>query len=100
MREAMEKAKELEKKPVPTTEEIVGIYKEGLQEAEKLRKLLSPEWFVKDVHEKPKKAKTKKTKKKTTKPKKKSKTKSTAKTKRKPKRTRKKSSSTRKKKSL
>ena len=48
VRKAMEKAKELERIPVPTKEEIVAIYKEGLEEAEKLRKLLKPQWFVRD----------------------------------------------------
>jgi hypothetical protein len=48
VRKAMEKAKELEKIPVPSKEEIVAIYKEGLEEAEKLRKLLKPQWFVHD----------------------------------------------------
>ena len=45
---AMAKAKELEKIPQPTKEEIVSIYKEGLEEAEKLRKLLKPQWFIRD----------------------------------------------------
>ena len=49
VRKAMEKAKELEKIPVPTKEEIVAIYKDGLEEAEKLRKMLKPQWFVKDT---------------------------------------------------
>lgn len=48
VRKAMERAKELEKIPVPTKEEIVAIYKDGLEEAEKLRKLLKPQWFVHD----------------------------------------------------
>ena len=52
VRKAMEKAKELEKVPVPSKEEIVAIYKEGLEEAEKLRKLLKPQWFVGAVHAK------------------------------------------------
>ena len=52
VRKAMEKAKELEKIPVPTKEEIVAIYKEGMEEAEKLRKLLKPQWFVGDIHKK------------------------------------------------
>ncbi len=52
VRKAMVKAKELEKIPVPTKEEIVKIYKEGLEEAEKLRKLLKPSWFVADIHKK------------------------------------------------
>ncbi len=42
-------AKELEKIPGPSKEEIVMIYKEGMREAERLQKLLKPEWFVKDI---------------------------------------------------
>ena len=49
VRKAMEKAKELEKIPVPTKEEIVAIYKDGLEEAEKLRKMLKPQWFIRDT---------------------------------------------------
>jgi len=60
VRKAMQKAKELEKIPFPTKEEIVAIYKDGLEQAEKLRKLLKPEWFMLDEKE------IKKTKKKTT----------------------------------
>ncbi|MBW2970301.1 hypothetical protein KY309_01405 [Candidatus Woesearchaeota archaeon] len=52
VRKAMQKAKEIEKIPVPTKEEIVAIYKDGMKQAEKLRKLLKPQWFVKDVHKK------------------------------------------------
>ena len=52
VRKAMEKAKELEKIPVPSKEEIVAVYKEGLEEAEKLRKLLKPSWFIGDEHAK------------------------------------------------
>ena len=46
VRKAMEKAKQLEKIPAPTKQEIVSIYKEGMEESEKLRKLLKPAWFV------------------------------------------------------
>ncbi|VVB81542.1 Uncharacterised protein [uncultured archaeon] len=49
VRKAMVKAKEIEKIPVPTKEEIVSVYKEGMEEAEKLRKLLKPQWFVRDT---------------------------------------------------
>lgn len=42
-------AKELEKIPEPTEKEIVSIYKDALEEARRLQKLLKPEWFVKDV---------------------------------------------------
>ena len=48
VRKAMERAKELEKIPVPTKEEITAIYKDGLEQAEKLRKLLKPQWFIHD----------------------------------------------------
>ena len=48
VRKAMEKAKQLEKVPVPTKQEIVSIYKDGLEEAEKLRKMLKPAWFIDD----------------------------------------------------
>ncbi len=57
VRKAMEKAKELEKIPVPTKQEIVSIYKDGLEEAEKLRKLLRPEWFMHDTDAKKRKRK-------------------------------------------
>ena len=62
VRKAMEKARELEKIPVPTKEEIVAIYKDGLEEAEKLRKLLKPQWFVKDEHKKKRASSTRKKK--------------------------------------
>jgi len=52
VRNAMERAKELEKIPLPSKEEITAIYKEGLEEAEKLRKLLKPQWFIADIHKK------------------------------------------------
>ena len=62
VRKAMEKAKELEKIPVPTKEEITAIYKEGLQESEKLRKLLKPQWFVGDNRKKKRVSSTRKKK--------------------------------------
>lgn len=52
VRDAMIRAKTVEKTPVPSKEEIVAIYKDGLLEAEKLRKLLKPSWFISDVHAK------------------------------------------------
>jgi len=73
---AMKRAKELEKIPVPTDKEIVAIYKDGLKEAEKLRKLLKPHWFIADTD----KAKKKKTKRKTAKKKSKKKAKKKSKT--------------------
>ena len=57
VRKAMVKAKALEKIPVPTKQEIVSIYKDGLEEAEKLRKLLKPEWFIRDTDVKKKRKK-------------------------------------------
>lgn len=62
VRKAMEKAKELEKVPVPTKEEITATYKEGMEEAEKLRKLLKPQWFVKEQHKKKPRSSTRKKK--------------------------------------
>jgi len=97
VRNALQRAKELARKPVPTREEIVAVYKDGLEEAEKLRKLLKPEWFMNDVCKPTKKTKKKTTKKKISKKPKKTVKKTTKKTKKKAK---KKSRSTRKKKSL
>ncbi len=48
-KKALSRAKALEKIPEPSKEDIVRLYKEGLREAERLQKLLKPEWFVKDV---------------------------------------------------
>lgn len=67
VRKAMKRAKELERVPLPSKEEIVSIYKEGLEEAEKLRTLLEPEWFVKDIDAQKKGKKPKKARKKTVK---------------------------------
>jgi len=50
VKEALKKAKELEKKPVPTKAEVLSIYKEGITSAQKLNKLLKPAWFVSDKH--------------------------------------------------
>lgn len=47
---AMKLAKELEEEELPSDEEIVRIYKEGLEEAAKLNKLLKPAWFIRDPH--------------------------------------------------
>jgi hypothetical protein len=49
VRKAIVRAKEIEKIPVPSKEEIVKTYKEGMEEAAKLRKLLKPEWFIRDT---------------------------------------------------
>lgn len=50
VKEALKKSKELEKKPVPTKEEIISIYKDGIAHAQKLGKLLKPAWFVSEEH--------------------------------------------------
>ena len=49
VRQAIVRAKQIEKIPLPTREEIVKTYKEGIEEAQKLRKLLKPQWFVADI---------------------------------------------------
>jgi hypothetical protein len=56
-KKALKAAKELEKMPMPSREEIAAIYKDAMEEAKKLQKLLKPEWFVKDVDEPGKKKK-------------------------------------------
>lgn len=53
VKEALKKAKELEKKEPMTKEELVTAYKEGVSLSEKMRNLLVPSWFVKDIHQKP-----------------------------------------------
>ena len=60
VREAMKKAKELEKIPEPTDKDILKIYKDTKESVKRLHKMLEPEWFV----EEPKKKKTKKKKRK------------------------------------
>lgn len=47
-KQALKAAKELERLPMPSKEDIVRIYKEGLEEVKRLQKLLKPEWFVED----------------------------------------------------
>ncbi len=54
VKEALKKAKEIERKKLLTKEEIVKTYKEGMTQTSKLKKLLTPSWFVKDVHKKKK----------------------------------------------
>ena len=46
--EAIKKAKEVEKIPLPSDEEIVEIYKDGITQGEKLKKLLKTDWYLKD----------------------------------------------------
>lgn len=48
-KKALLAAKELEKIPEPSKEEITRIYREGIEEAHRLQRLLKPEWFVKDI---------------------------------------------------
>ncbi|MBI4147736.1 hypothetical protein HY490_00425 [Candidatus Woesearchaeota archaeon] len=46
--QAMKKAKEVENIPAPSDEEIVEIYKDGIAQGEKLKKLLKTDWYLKD----------------------------------------------------
>lgn len=46
--EALARAKELERKPLPTKKEVLSIYQEGIKNAQQLGKLLKPAWFVSD----------------------------------------------------
>ncbi len=48
VKQALAAARELEKIPMPSEKEIVSLYREGMEEAQKLNKLLKPGWFVKD----------------------------------------------------
>ncbi len=52
VKKALEQAKILEKEPepIPTREKEVELVKDTVSLAEKLKSLLKPEWFVKDVH--------------------------------------------------
>lgn len=59
VKKALAAAKELEKIPAPSDKEIVGLYKEGIEEARKLQKLLKPEWFVDDTDKQGRKLKKK-----------------------------------------
>jgi hypothetical protein len=58
-KKAIAAAKKLESIPEPSKEEIIRIYKEGMREAERLQRLLKPEWFVKDTDKPGKKLKKK-----------------------------------------
>jgi len=53
--EALEAAKKLEEQHVPTDEEVLETYRDGMSEAEKLRGMLKPSWFVKDTDSKKRK---------------------------------------------
>lgn len=58
-KKALAGARELEKIPMPSKEDVVKVYKEALEEAKRLQKLLKPEWFVKDIDRKGRKLKKK-----------------------------------------
>ena len=60
VKEALKKAKELEKERILTPKEETGIQREAVSLSEKLKKLLRPEWFIKDIHKRPKKKAVKK----------------------------------------
>lgn len=53
VKKALKAAKELERLHEPTKQEVVQLYKEGLQHARELQKLLKKEWFVKDEDKAP-----------------------------------------------
>jgi len=71
VKDALKKAKQLEKEAPLSRKEEVALYKESIEFSEKLRQLLKPAWFVKDVHKKKKPKKAAKKKKRATKKKKK-----------------------------
>jgi len=50
VKNALARAKELEQHKLLPKEKVVEIYKEGISFGEKLKNLLAPAWFVKDVH--------------------------------------------------
>ena len=52
-KQALAAARELERIPMPSEKEIVSLYKEGLEEAQKLNKILKQAWFVKDTDKAP-----------------------------------------------
>ncbi|MBI4016304.1 MAG: hypothetical protein HY363_01260 [Candidatus Aenigmarchaeota archaeon] len=49
LKEALRKAKELEKEPITSNEELVKLYQENMERSEELKKLLKKEWFVHDT---------------------------------------------------
>ena len=55
----LEEARRLEKGKSLSDEELARMKKESLQEAEKLRKLLAEQWFIKDKDVEKKKSKKK-----------------------------------------
>lgn len=50
--QALQKAKEVEQHELLPTEQVVKIYKESLASLEKFKKMLTKDWFIKDVHKK------------------------------------------------
>jgi hypothetical protein len=56
-KQALKAAKELEKIPMPSQEEIVRVYKDAFEQAKRLQKLLKPAWFVQDTDKPGKKRK-------------------------------------------
>lgn len=48
VKEALKVAKELEKQEPMPREKVVEIYKEGIETAQSLQKLLKPDWFLKE----------------------------------------------------
>ncbi|MBD3304243.1 hypothetical protein GF343_03790 [Candidatus Woesearchaeota archaeon] len=52
VKEALKKAKELEKEHIMTPKQELGVQKEAATLSEKLQNLLKPAWFIKDVHKK------------------------------------------------
>ena len=65
IKKALAEAKRLAKEPepVPTREKEAELYKEMMALSEKLKEMLKPAWFVKDVHKKAKENTAKKKKK-------------------------------------
>jgi uncharacterized protein affecting Mg2+/Co2+ transport len=53
IQKALEQAKNLEKQEIPPEEEIVRSYKEDIEKATNLAKLLKPSWWISDTHKKP-----------------------------------------------
>ncbi|OYT32714.1 hypothetical protein B6U93_00680 [Candidatus Woesearchaeota archaeon ex4484_78] len=53
---ALAEAKKLEKMPEPSKEEIKKIYRNRMKQAQKLRQLLKPTWFVLETRRQKKKS--------------------------------------------
>ena len=60
VKQALKRARELERKEPMTKQELVSTYKEGISLSEKLRNFLKPAWFVKDSNGKKTRKKTQK----------------------------------------